>query len=453
MSGGKIRGLDPVLVRTDMFRGAPLRTYRVGAELMWNSRDLAHIVCPEEETKPSITLSLRGAITFAITRAAEGAESLVGDFWGWFVREARIVSQEEFATAHQQVVALMEQVEASEARRAGAGAPEVASCEAGPEGEEVNRVGEPSSVDRGAVTPRVFLFEGITVTPFEWNGRQALTSADLGRLCGFAHAADVTRLYRNRPEDFVRGVDYEILEGEELRQFKAQTALKLSVDPRVRSFTIWFEPGAYMATMLAETEQGRRARRWLADEVFPSLARTGSYTAPSAAPSATPDPELVARIDHLERLIERILALYERLALSGGVSSVIDPTPVLDPEPEVGDDAEPVFTSVREARMLAALLVRMEEMELARQIAVPLAHRVIAGAAVQGFDGDALLAWAKQQTGPFGIGDAFRATGQPQGKRREDLAARVLSRNGFLSHRTMVDGFERVRWTPTRHAA
>lgn len=145
-------------------------------------------------------------------------------------------------------------------------------------------------------------FEGHDITTLEVGGAAAWTAREVGSALGYQD--DGKRLSRSITadwsDDFILGRDYHLLTGDDLAALKAMAPEV--VDPRTPSLLLLTESGLYLATMLSKKPAGRRLRRWLADEVLPSLRR-GELAAPG---TSTTDATLEALFDlapHLPRAV------------------------------------------------------------------------------------------------------------------------------------------------------
>ena len=133
-------------------------------------------------------------------------------------------------------------------------------------------------------------FDGTTVTAVMWRGRWCWRGAEVGRAIGYEQGRRLVDKIRGEwSADFRQGKDYDLLRGEDLREFKG-----LSTDPvesgpaRAPSILVLYESGIDMALLLSRTEKGRRLRALLVDHVLPQLRATGTATLPGA-----PAPETI----------------------------------------------------------------------------------------------------------------------------------------------------------------
>jgi len=88
-------------------------------------------------------------------------------------------------------------------------------------------------------------------------------------------------------ERFREGVDFFRVEGQDLDALKRLSTVSVEsrapepiIHPRTPSLLLLTESGLIVALALAKTPLGDRFRWWLADEVIPSIRKTGSYHLP-----------------------------------------------------------------------------------------------------------------------------------------------------------------------------
>ncbi len=133
-------------------------------------------------------------------------------------------------------------------------------------------------------------------------GREVWIAQEVGAALGYEEARFFTSKINGEWADRFRAEkDTYKVEGEELvalRQFVcgdsphanfAEPELAPAnepaiISPMARSLLLLTESGVFLACALAKTEAGDRFRWWLADEVLPSIRRTGSYEAPNTKP-------------------------------------------------------------------------------------------------------------------------------------------------------------------------
>lgn len=90
-------------------------------------------------------------------------------------------------------------------------------------------------------------------------------------------------------DELDEGRDFVVLTGEALAA--AKRAAPDLVDPRAPSLMLLTESGVNLVAILTRQPAGKRLRRWLAEEVLPTLRRTG---APVATPASSPAPSAEA---------------------------------------------------------------------------------------------------------------------------------------------------------------
>lgn len=159
------------------------------------------------------------------------------------------------------------------------------------------------------IATRDFTFEGQTVPTFFIEGRPCWLARDIGTALGYD--SDGRRLVANVTaewsDDFLEGTDFCVLEGEVLADLKR--LVTDSVSSRAPAVTVLFESGVNLACMLTRKPLGRAMRRWLADDVLPTLHRTGQYARPAPKERA---PE---RHQHNESREARLRQREQRLQL------------------------------------------------------------------------------------------------------------------------------------------
>lgn len=160
----------------------------------------------------------------------------------------------------------------------------------------------------GEVRPQdaiqVFEFEGRPLTTLRYRGRPVWLAKEVGRELGYS--SDGRRLIVNIrekwSEEFVEGVDFIKVEGDELRDIKALLGLVSESDTsRAPSLLLLTESGFHLACLKTNQPIGVKLRRWLADEVLPKLARGETASACSAS-SAPADAKLLVAARREERL-------------------------------------------------------------------------------------------------------------------------------------------------------
>lgn len=118
--------------------------------------------------------------------------------------------------------------------------------------------------------------EGHVIAVLEVHGREAWLASQVNEALGYERADQVvTAISRDMTGEVEEGTDYAVLRGEELALVKQ--AIPDLVDARAPAVMVLFESGVHLVAMRARTEKARSFRRWLAEEVLPSIRRTGGY--------------------------------------------------------------------------------------------------------------------------------------------------------------------------------
>lgn len=201
------------------------------------------------------------------------------------------------------------------------------------------------------ITAIAHTFEGAPLQTLTWDGRPCWVARHIGARLGYS--ADGGRFVKKVGDwmaELVEGKDYAYLDGPELSAFKATNHVSvpggdqhLHKAPRV---LVLFESGVNLCSLKTSKPLGAKLRRFLADEVIPQLARTGTYSpeppmvrAPAETAIVPADP----RVDRLERtlqvLTEAVTALATQAQQQGVRTLVTTPDAsfvIADPVPPAG---------------------------------------------------------------------------------------------------------------------
>ena len=134
-------------------------------------------------------------------------------------------------------------------------------------------------------------FEGHALTTITWNGQPAWIASEVGRALGYTQQGTrlVTAITRDWSEEFIYGHDYLIITGDDLADLKELLEpVADSVPGRTAQLALLLEPGLHLALTKTNKPAGRKLRRFLVDEVLPSIVR-----GQQAEDTYEPDPELV----------------------------------------------------------------------------------------------------------------------------------------------------------------
>lgn len=119
------------------------------------------------------------------------------------------------------------------------------------------------------------VFENKGITFYNFKGKPCVIAKELGKLMEYgSDGSGLPDVLANRPE-YVRGHDFDVLTGSELREFKALSDVTgcEPVSDRAHHLTILYESGFDLACLRTEKPVGLRLRRFLVDEVLPKLRR------------------------------------------------------------------------------------------------------------------------------------------------------------------------------------
>jgi|GEM_PF-2255309 len=123
------------------------------------------------------------------------------------------------------------------------------------------------------------VFEGRHFTTITLDGQNFWIARELGAVAEYA--GNGRRLVSKIAKDseFVPGKDYVIVRGDTLACIKETLRPDTETVPgRTASLMLLTESGLHLALARAKTPEGRRLRRFVADEVMPQLVRTGAYS-------------------------------------------------------------------------------------------------------------------------------------------------------------------------------
>jgi prophage antirepressor-like protein len=135
-----------------------------------------------------------------------------------------------------------------------------------------------------------FSFRGKGLTKVIYKGREACVAQELGQLLEYTKDGQtLTTMIGGRwKSKFVKGKDYEVLQGQDLQDFRELT-LSERVSPHLM---ILYSSGVDLVLLNSKKPITNELHRWLVDEVFPSLRKTGMYTLDGFERKALPVPAL-----------------------------------------------------------------------------------------------------------------------------------------------------------------
>lgn len=179
-------------------------------------------------------------------------------------------------------------------------------------------------------------FDGVDVVTIELDGRMAIPAGHVSTALEYSAVDHVAKkISSDWSEELDEGTDYAVLRGETLAMVKEVTPDL--VHKRAPSLMVLFESGIHLVALLSRQPKARKLRRWLAEEVLPSIRRTGSYQAPAAA---------VLRDQDIARVVGAVLEHLGR------------PLALTDDEDDDELDLDRVTTDVQRAREMRLLATR-----------------------------------------------------------------------------------------------
>lgn len=138
-------------------------------------------------------------------------------------------------------------------------------------------------------------FEGRELAVIDDGDREWFAAPQVSELIGHADPKQIAKNLNKQSYStgMIEGTDYRRAVGGDDRYLVAAKAAGI-VPPNTPSLLLLSRSGLDIVAMLSRTDAGRALRRWLADDVLPSIRRSGAYVAPGAA---TPAPDLEIEIE------------------------------------------------------------------------------------------------------------------------------------------------------------
>jgi prophage antirepressor-like protein len=129
-----------------------------------------------------------------------------------------------------------------------------------------------------SATALALRFEGHPVIMVSWHGRPCWIVANVGQAMGYADGVLQNQIRREWSDEFVCSVDFDIIEGPELRELRAALNVCYTFSANTRALTVLYEGGMHLVCIKTDKPAGKRLRRWLATEVLPQVVRTGEFS-------------------------------------------------------------------------------------------------------------------------------------------------------------------------------
>ena len=171
--------------------------------------------------------------------------------------------------------------------------------------------GEGSAIELGGKSLAVHAFRG----------RPCVVAAELGKLLGYSdEGRDLSDCITKKwTPEMLAGRDFDVLEGDDLRQFKAFLSLRDpgSLSRNARACVVVYERGVDLISTRTDKPWGASLRAYLVDEVLPKLRR-GEAVPPAGAPApqveAPSQPSAIGGGDDVARRLLDQLEQQGRLA-------------------------------------------------------------------------------------------------------------------------------------------
>lgn len=154
-----------------------------------------------------------------------------------------------------------------------------------------------------------------------WQGRPTWIAKQLAELAGQADPSNSISVFLKDNDFLENKIDYEILEGAELKEFKQLIGdSPITNLSKVRNLTIFREPSLWAYLQSLRTEGGKVLKRWINREVLPSIRKDGAYITENANPEF-----LREKANELEKLetINKSVELVSPLLDVAGVDNTV----------------------------------------------------------------------------------------------------------------------------------
>lgn len=130
---------------------------------------------------------------------------------------------------------------------------------------------------------RTLDFDGHPVPAFFWRGNWWWIASMVAEAIGYAQPRKlVGNVAGAWSREFIEGRDHLMVAGDDLREIRELCTGSVQTSKFAGRLLILSMSGIDLALVLSRTEQGRKLRRILADEVLPQLRATGTATLPGA---------------------------------------------------------------------------------------------------------------------------------------------------------------------------
>jgi prophage antirepressor-like protein len=175
-------------------------------------------------------------------------------------------------------------------------------------------------------------FEGSEILTLEYNGKPCWIARQVGAAIGYSsNGSKLPKMISQRwSDEFEIGQDYDILTGDELRDFNSFLDVGPQKGPtKAATLMLLFESGMHMALVKTNKPAGKKLRKFITREVLPQIARDGAYL-----PEREIKENQLAVKDELA-FKKRMLDLEERKFKTDAYKSLAG---VIRGRPEFGED-------------------------------------------------------------------------------------------------------------------
>ena len=125
-------------------------------------------------------------------------------------------------------------------------------------------------------------FNGEKFYSFIWNGKVCWIAIQVSKVLGYTNKSRAVASCI-RKEKFELGMEYEILDGEELKIFKDVMKIDLEEMKYSPKLVLFYELGLYGFLQYTKLEAGIEFRTWIRREVLPEIREKGYYAVPKVA--------------------------------------------------------------------------------------------------------------------------------------------------------------------------
>lgn len=152
-------------------------------------------------------------------------------------------------------------------------------------------------------------FNGMWVTAYNFRGRICWIAQEVGRGIGYTREGFLAA-FAGWSSELIQGKDFDVLRGDELREFKGLLDAEAKVtSARISQLTILYEPGFYLVCFRTHLALGVKLRRVMADDVMPKLAR-GEPILPQGRLLEAELAEARAQVAQLKAALDAARSIY-----------------------------------------------------------------------------------------------------------------------------------------------